>query len=305
MFVRLAFAIVAHLDVDILVIDEALAVGDAFFVQKCMRFLRQFAQRGTLIFVSHDVGSVLSLCDTAIWLENGRLRSAGSPKDLINEYMQALYEDPLSAIKEIETAPARPVSPKSQTPPSADHAKPAHQQSRDIRSELINGSTLRNDIELLPFRPDAADFGTGHAQITDVHFDDEHGQPLSWVIGGEMVALLIDCDCRAALQDPIIGFIIKDRLGQVLFGDNTWLTTRDAPLQVEKGNQLRTRFVFIMPRLPNGDYSVSAAIAEGTITEHRQLHWMHDALTFKVNSSSVYAGLVGIPMIAIELNRID
>jgi len=158
---------------------------------------------------------------------------------------------------------------------------------------------------LFPFKPDAADFGTGHAQITDVHFDDEHGQPLSWVIGGEMVALLIDCDCSVALQDPIIGFIIKDRLGQVLFGDNTWLTTRDAPLQVEKGNQLRTRFVFIMPRLPNGDYSVSAAIAEGTITEHRQLHWMHDALTFKVNSSSVYAGLVGIPMIAIELNRID
>ena len=80
MFVRLAFAVIAHVDADILVVDEALAVGDAYFVQKCMRFLREFAKTGTMIFVSHDVGAVLALCDTAIWLQDGRLRDIGSPK---------------------------------------------------------------------------------------------------------------------------------------------------------------------------------------------------------------------------------
>ena len=69
MYVRLAFAVVAHVDADVLIIDEALAVGDAFFTQKCMRFLRSFMSRGTVLFVSHDTGSVRNLCNRAIWLE--------------------------------------------------------------------------------------------------------------------------------------------------------------------------------------------------------------------------------------------
>ena len=68
MFVRLAFAVIAHVDADILIIDEALAVGDGFFTQKCMRFLREFRENGTLLFVSHDTSAVLNLCDRALWL---------------------------------------------------------------------------------------------------------------------------------------------------------------------------------------------------------------------------------------------
>jgi len=74
MAVRLAFAVMAHVDAQILVIDEALAVGDARFVQKCMRFLREFKERGTLLFVSHDTIAVSSLCDRAIWLDAGRVK---------------------------------------------------------------------------------------------------------------------------------------------------------------------------------------------------------------------------------------
>jgi lipopolysaccharide transport system ATP-binding protein len=312
MYVRLAFAVVAHVDSEILVVDEALAVGDAFFVQKCMRFLRDFVLRGTLIFVSHDVGAVLSLCESAIWLQEGQLRAVGSPKELTNVYMQALYEerqDIVSAIVE-----AHEVALYSATTPTQDVDSAVSHDSgianttklpRDMRTDLFNGSSLRNDIQLLAFQSDGAGFGTGQARIVGVRFGDAKDRLLSWIVGGESVTLTVDVYCEAMLQGPIVGFTIKDRLGQVLFGDNTFLITQDSPLVVCAGRRVRARFAFDMPRLPNGDYTVSVAIAEGSLAEHRQHHWMHDALTFKVHTSSVYTGLVGIPMSDIQLTEFE
>jgi ABC-type polysaccharide/polyol phosphate transport system ATPase subunit len=89
MLVRLAFAVIAHVDADVLVIDEALAVGDAFFTQKCMRFLRSFMQTGTVLFVSHDTASIKNLCDRAIWLDQGRVVASGTPKDVCEQYLEA------------------------------------------------------------------------------------------------------------------------------------------------------------------------------------------------------------------------
>ena len=93
MLVRLAFAVIAHVDADILVIDEALAVGDAFFTQKCMRFLRSFMQQGTVLFVSHDTAAVKSLCDKVIWIEKGQLVESGPAKEVCDLYLQAFYEE--------------------------------------------------------------------------------------------------------------------------------------------------------------------------------------------------------------------
>ena len=87
MYVRLAFAIAAHVDADTLVIDEALSVGDARFGQKCMRFLRSFRERGSLLFVSHDPGAVVALCDRAIWLDSGCLRMDGAAKSVVEHYL--------------------------------------------------------------------------------------------------------------------------------------------------------------------------------------------------------------------------
>ena len=91
MVVRLAFAVMAHVKADILVIDEALAVGDAFFVQKCMRFLRAFMERGTVLFVSHDSAAVLSLCRKALWLEHGRIAGIGEAKTVCDGYLHDSY----------------------------------------------------------------------------------------------------------------------------------------------------------------------------------------------------------------------
>ncbi len=95
MFVRLAFAVIAHLDADILVIDEALAVGDVYFTQKCLRFLRSFAERGTLLFVSHDTHSVVNLCQRALWLEGGRVKRFGEAKTVSDQYLGSFYENRL------------------------------------------------------------------------------------------------------------------------------------------------------------------------------------------------------------------
>jgi len=93
MYVRLAFAVIAHVDADILVVDEALAVGDAVFTEKCMRFIRKFKENGTLLFVSHDMGSVLNLCERAVWLHLGEARMAGAAKEISEAYFKYTQQE--------------------------------------------------------------------------------------------------------------------------------------------------------------------------------------------------------------------
>ena len=93
MIVRLAFSVIAHVDADILIIDEALAVGDAYFTQKCMRYIQRFREKGTLLFVSHDANAILSLCDTAILLKDGEQIIHDNPKRVLEEYTRELQQD--------------------------------------------------------------------------------------------------------------------------------------------------------------------------------------------------------------------
>lgn len=289
MLVRLAFAVVAHVDADILVIDEALAVGDAFFTQKCMRFLRTFMQHGTILFVSHDTAAIQSLCTRAIWLERGKIVQQGSPKEVSEHYLEAFYEEQHG---KGTTTKLKPVD----APVSIDDVP-----LKDPRLEYMNASNLRNDLELFQFDAHASGFGQGGASISSVQFLDLAGAPLSWVIGGEMVRLQITVHCHVDLRSPIIGFTVKDKLGQGLFGDNTSLTYQDAPQSTVSGQMLVASFTFEMPRLAPGDYSVLAAVADGSQQDHIQHHWIHDALIFKSASQSVPTGLIGIPMRHIEM----
>jgi lipopolysaccharide transport system ATP-binding protein len=287
MMVRLAFAVNAHVDADILVIDEALAVGDAFFTQKCMRFLRAFMKTGTILFVSHDTGSVMNICNRAIWLEKGKVLQEGNPKDVCELYLQAFYE---AQHGKSSTTKLRPIKNRNYI-----------RSLKDQRLEFINGTNLRNDLQVFDFNPDAASFGKGGAQIIQVEFLDERGSPLAWVVGGEQVTLRVHAIAHEPLDAPIIGFSIKDRLGQALFGDNTYLSHRGVRLFCDGGNTIQAEFTFLMPILPSGDYSVNVAIANGTQDHHFQHHWIHDAVLFKSHSSSVATGLIGIPMQHIKL----
>lgn len=291
MMLRLAFAVIAHVDADILIIDEALAVGDAFFTQKCMRFLRGFMKTGTILFVSHDTASIKNLCNYAVWIEKGQVIQEGAPKGVCELYLEAFYEAQQG---------------KSSTTQLKSFKKPDDPiLIKDQRLEFINASNLRNDLQIFKFDPDAASFGKGGAQIHDVGLLDGNEHPLAWIVGGENVTLRARVHAYQDLDSPIIGFYVKDRLGQILFGDNTFLSFKDKVVHCYAGGELQADFTFNMPLLPAGEYSITVAIANGTQEIHEQHHWIHDAVLFKSESSSVVSGLIGIPMLEVKLQPLE
>lgn len=271
MVVRLAFSVIAHVDADLLVIDEALAVGDALFTQKCMRFLRRFQQRGSILFVSHDTNAVLNLCQRALWLDHGRCVEVGVAKAVVQAYMRANIE---AAQRAVDAAPQLPVEPgASQAAASAPNAAP----SEEPRDAL--------------FDPDALSFGAMGARIQTVELFDSSGRASTSFTGGEHVTLRIRFTALQDLSSAIVGFNLKDRLGQVLFGENTYLTTRAAPVAVRAGEMGTAVFSFAMPALKTGQYLLDVAVAEGTQEEHVQHQWLFDVLVVHVMTTRSVFGV--------------
>lgn len=309
MFVRLAFAVIAHVDADVLVIDEALAVGDAAFGQKCMRFLRRFRETGTILFVSHDTAAVTSLCDRALWLDGGRLRSSGEAKTVCEQYFGHIFAGDAPQVDEPSPIAGLPAPEDTPAPAAAGNTRTLPPEEwLDARTPWLNRTPLRNDIQIFAFDPSGADFGAGGAEIEDARLTDDEDRPHRWIVGGEPVNLTVRVRALGPLASPIVGFFVKDRLGQTLFGDNTFLTTQDpasggARVQAAAGDVLVARFRFPMPILPRGTYTLAIAVADGTQEEHTQHHWLHDALTFESHTSHAAAGLVGIPMLDISLEH--
>jgi len=284
MFVRLAFAVIAHVDADILVIDEALAVGDAFFNQKCFKFLHEFKKHGTILFVSHDTSTMKKLCSRVIWIDHGRVMAQGDPNEVCSRYLEARYSTSSVAVA------------------TGSVAARQHVASHDVRRDIVNASPLRNDMEVLPFNRKSQAFGSGGAQVVDVALVDESKRLLKWVVGGEAVTLQISVVAGNRLVSPIIGFFLKNDRGQDLFGDNTFAAYADRPVECETDDTLCAEFSFVMPVLPVGDFFINVAVAEGTQYNHVQLHWVHDALPIKVHASRVRRALIGIPMVHLDVS---
>lgn len=264
MFVRLAFAVIAHLDADILVIDEALAVGDAYFTQKCMRFLRDFKARGTLIFVSHDTHSVISLCDRALWLEKGSMKLLGDAKSVSEAYISLLYQ-------ERDDAEAVDLTTENQT----DHAITAQGQ-----------------------------FGTGDARIISCRLLADTGANLVLLDRSQQVTLEVKCTAFKNIQQPILGFFVRDRLGQPLFGENSLQWAKNWQ-SIEIGQAQVLRFSFAMPLLATGEYTLGVALGSGTQEKHVQHHWIYDACAFKSQASPHLTGTIvleGIGFVAQTVN---
>jgi len=291
MVMRLAFAVVAHVDADILIIDEALAVGDAFFMQKCMRYLRDFRKRGTMLFVSHDGGAVTSLCDRAVWLEHGCVQRIGEARQVMESYLEASMIERQGGISTRSTTLAR-------------KARVELEAQVDPRQELMDRSILRNDLQIFPFRPDVEGFGECKAQIIHVAFRNEDGRAVAMVLAGECVTLEIELLADDAIDDVIVGFYVKDRLGQLLFGDNTVLS-HEGDFAVTAGQTFHASFRFVMPRLPSGDYFITAGLAEGTQEQHVIQHWLHEALRFSATGGALSSGMIGIPMLDVRLERMQ
>ena len=285
MMVRLAFAVVAHVDADILIVDEALAVGDAFFQQKCMRFIRKFKEEHTILFVSHDTGAVVNLCDRAVLLEGGQVKMIGSPKEVSEQYLKDYYSDN----QEVDGNPNRE-NPASERQDGEYY---------DMRRTLINGSKFRNDMEVFKFSKESF-FGEGGAEIRNVYFSDLNGRPLSWIVGGEIVRLTITVLVVRDMTSPIVGFTVKDHLGQWILGDNTYITYQHAPVRARAGKRLVAEFEFYMPTLCPGNYSIDCAVADGSQGNHVQQQWIHDAVVFVSHSSYTFS-LYGAVMRKIDM----
>lgn len=291
MFLRLAFAVIVHVDADILVVDEALAVGDVVFVQKCMRFLRKFRERGILIFVSHDAGMVTGLCDRAIWLNQGQVVRQGDAADIISAYIEYTY----AAGQDVAGAKKYSVP----VPEEKRRRASGNEQPKDFRHEQIKAEAP-NKIRVFNFSENELEgFGTGNAVVQQVTLHDDSGKDLQVIVGGELVTLKITWSAETQIHGPIVGFMLKDRKGQFLFGDNTFLT--ESTLVVLPGQTARAEFRFRMPYLPKGDYAITVAIAEGSQDEHVQHQWVHEAVLLRSDTSHVAGGLIGLPMEEISL----
>lgn len=249
MFVRLAFAIIAHVDAQILVIDEALAVGDIYFTQKCMRFLKNFAQTGTLLFVSHDTTTVVNLCDRAVWLKQGVLQKVGNARDVSEAYLSSVYENKLPTKLTIN----------------------AHDNSAF----------------------ESTQFGVGGGRILSCELLNAQGENLLLLDHAQTVVVQVKVEALQVIKPPIVGFFVKNRLGQHIFGTNT-IKLLPEWQYMEAGEVCHIRFSFIMPWLATGDYSVGAALAEGDQLEHVQHHWIHDALAFKAKADPNLTGFMAI-----------
>jgi lipopolysaccharide transport system ATP-binding protein len=141
---------------------------------------------------------------------------------------------------------------------------------------------------------------TGHARIRKVALARRDGRVDMSFAGGERVTLMVNAQAHAEMPSPIIGFFVKDRLGQSLFGHNTWNPVH--PVPVRAGQSIEARFSFVLPMLPDGEYSMTVAIADGDLQDHVQHHWLHDAVILSVRSTRPRYGLVGIPFESIELH---
>ncbi len=293
MYVRLAFAVIAHVDADILVVDEALAVGDAVFTQKCMRFIRKFQENGTLIFVSHDTASVQNLCKSGIWLKNGRIEKVGTAKSVSEAYLQytlqEIYGDESKLTSIMTTANGdeactEEIAPDTEAPVAIDYGAVA---------------SVRDNIDT------AKGWKTGHADIVSVSLTRLSPGQEGVFEGGERVRMTVRAKAHEHLQNPILGFLVRDRLGQDLFGENTLTFTNRVPTPIAAGMTFKGVFEFRLPILPNGQYAVMASVADGDLQRNVQHHWMHDALIITISSSKIRWGLVGIPFARVEVEVIN
>lgn len=264
MYVRLAFAVAVNVSPDILLIDEALSVGDARFQQKCMAKIRKFCESGTVVFVSHDTAAVTELCSRAIWMKSGRVQMDSSPKKVVEKYLQYMYEGEESVQDNDSGISANPTS---------------------------NNGKFENFV---PVDNKKQQFGNKKAVIERVRFI-SRSQYSSVAYAGEKCEISMIVQTFETIKKPIAGYLVKDPLGREIFGDNSGLMKLEYP-EMESGSFYHICFqINEWPNLIEGDYVLSLAVGDGTFEEHDLCHWVYDVLVIKSVAIRPPAGMFSIP----------
>lgn len=235
MQMRLAFSVATARRPDILIVDEALSVGDAYFQHKSFERIRSFRRAGTtLLIVSHDRSAIQSICDSAILLENGRLAMRGKPEEVMDYYNAML----------------------------------AQREGQIVRQEMLANGQVQTIS------------GTGEAGILNVRLLDAQGRSLEVAEVGQPVVLEVQTEIRQDIERLILGFMIKDRLGQAIYGINTHRLDK-AVTDLSAGERITFRFAFDM-RLGKGSYSVALSLSRLDSHLDRNFEWRDYGLIFHV-----------------------
>lgn len=298
MFVRLAFAVIAHVDADILIVDEALSVGDAFFQQKCMRFLQEFkAKGGTLLFVSHDMTAVNALCETAVLLRregSDYVYDIGAPKEIAMIYLRELYSDRAG------TQVDQPAGAREGEGHSA-------QPSRALQSANGHGKYFAETVSPVhyhasAFRADADGFGLGGATITSAYFQDAAGSAVSEFNSDDQVSFVVRAAVKQRMVYPAVGFVLKDKVGQKLLCESTDGYLRHHAIVAEAGTEVEVAFKMRFPPMISGEYSIDVAIAEGPGDDHVQHHLMYDVIVLTALGNNLVHGKFGAPSLSVSFD---
>jgi len=260
MFVRLAFAIAASVEPDILVIDEALAVGDAVFQHRCLRRINELHERGaTVLFVSHDAAAVRALCSRALLLKAGRVVADGKPADVLNRYQKIIMEREEAYEAE---APATNFAANSAPTAISESTKPLNYAYRH---------------------------GDGSAEIVAGELTDSAHRAVEIVESGEFLSLRLLVRFNHDVEKPVIGFLIKNRHGIHAYGTNT--KEQEVELDtVRHGETLEVTFAFDC-WLGIDQYSISLAAHS---REGQAFDWLDAALFFRVTSPVLVEGVANL-----------
>ncbi len=250
MQMRLAFSVATAARPDVLIVDEALSVGDTYFQHKSFDRIRAFREQGTtLLLVSHDKSAILTLCDEAILLAGGKLAMRGEPEAVMDYYNALIAERENSAVRQQETD--------------------------DGRVQTVSG--------------------TGEVKIASIRLLDAHGEQVETVDVGAALELEVGVDIQADIARLVVGYMIKDRLGQPAFGTNTHhLGQARGPLPA--GDHVVIRFSF-PGNLGEGSYSVAVAAHDYDTHMTRNYEWRDLALVFNVVNMShpTFVGTAYLP----------
>lgn len=250
MFVRLAFSVAINIDPEILIIDEALSVGDMRFQQKCFRKIDEFKDTKTILFVSHDLSVVNKYCNRAIWINEGEMLDDGIPKELSKRYQAFMIGSHLT----------KTASNDNET------------QTR-LNDTLDQIDDIHESLDVL---------GDDDARISGISLlDVRSDQKISIVEPGQGVKMYIKVKSNANIENPIIGFSLKDRLGNVMTQSNSFVLEKAVP-EMKQDTNYGFCFEFDFPPLNMGQYSISPAIASGSQEVHTQHSWVHDAIIIEV-----------------------
>lgn len=296
MYVRLAFSAAIHVSPDILVVDEALAVGDARFQAKCFRRINEMKERGiTILFVTHATEQVAMHCTRALLLDNGRLIDDGHPREVSNRYLDLLFGRS-SPEREQATAAGKAAAAQALNAEHGLDDQGLMDGAERAVAGFVNGTESAGFAARSSYHAGEYRWGDGRAEIVDfLLVAGGRVDPVN-LIADEEAELYVRLHFRDAVRTPVFGFYIKTIEGLMLTGCNS----RDAGegwgaryRAVAAGETIVCRFRF-RPRFESGNYLLSLGVAADNSGELSPLDRRYDSILVKIESHESYHGLVGI-----------